>query len=124
MIIGIGTDVVELDRIRRIHERFGLRFLEKLLVPEEIETLPPRPVATIAGRLAAKEAAVKALGTGFSLGISPGQVVILKDALGRPLLDLRDAALERARALGVGASHLSISHERSVAVAIVILEKP
>jgi holo-[acyl-carrier protein] synthase len=122
MIIGLGTDIVELARIETIFNKFGHHFVKKILSSAEIAALPIRPAAYLAGRFAAKEAAVKALGTGFSGGIGPRDIEIACNAQGTPCLRFFNQADARARALGVTRSFLSISHERSVAVAVVVLE--
>ncbi len=122
MIVGLGIDIAETARLARIYEKFGRRFLEKYLTPAELAALPPHALPYIAGRFAAKEAAVKALGTGFSQGIGPQQIETERNAQGEPQLHFLDQALARAQRLGVRHSRLSISHERSVVVAVVILE--
>jgi holo-[acyl-carrier protein] synthase len=122
MIVGLGLDVVERDRIDAALARFGQRFLARVLTPAERATLPPQPSARVAGLFAAKEAAVKALGTGFALGIGFAHLEILPDALGRPVLGLSGPAKARADALGVTGWHVSISHGRDTAVAVVVLE--
>lgn len=122
MIVGLGIDIVDLRRIRHTYQRFGARFLNRLLAPEEIALLPPCPATHIGGRFAAKEAAVKALGTGFCHGISPLMILVANDAAGKPNLILCDNALARAKELGACKFHLSLSHERGYAAAIVILE--
>lgn len=122
MIVGLGTDITELARIKGCHERFGERFLQKILTPREQAAMPECPVAYLAGRFAAKEAAVKALGTGFADGLGFPHIEVLRGPLGQPLLRLHGPALERARALGVNAAHISISHDRHAAVAVVVLE--
>ena len=123
MIVGLGIDMAELERISKVHARFGRRFLEKFLSVEELATLPadPRP-SLLAGRFAAKEAAAKALGTGFSGGIAPTQMEVAHMQTGAPILVFHGAARVRAAELGTRAVHLSISHERSHAVAVVVLE--
>ena len=65
MIVGLGVDIVELERIARTFRRFGGKFAERILAPAELERLPGEPAAFLASRFAVKEAAVKALGTGF-----------------------------------------------------------
>lgn len=122
MIVGLGIDMTELARLEAIYRKFGLRFLEKILTPAELAALPARPLAYLAGRFSAKEAAVKALGTGFSNGIGPRQIEVGHDAQGAPQLRLLAGAENRARRLGVKRCHLSISHERFAAVAVVVLE--
>ena len=123
MIVGLGIDMTELERIRRAHARFGRRFLEKILAPGELAALAahPRP-SLLAGRFVAKEAAAKALGTGFSGGIGPCDIEVVAGPAGAPGLVFHGAARQRARQLGMRAAHLSISHERSHAVAVVVLE--
>lgn len=122
MIVGLGIDIAELARIEAVHARFGRRFLEKILTPAELAALPSRPLSYVAGRFAAKEAAVKALGTGFSQGIGPRHIEIVHGNGGQPRLHLLEQALARGQSLGVKHSHISISHERHAAVAVVVLE--
>ena len=122
MILGLGVDLADLNRIRRSYERFGRRFAEKILAPEELRCLPEAPVTYLAGRFAAKEAAVKALGPGFSQGIGPRQIEIRNTPEGKPELRFLGRAAERARALGVTRRHVSLSHDRTAAVALVVLE--
>ena len=122
MIIGLGTDIAELARIKASYDRFGERLLQKILTDEEQKNLSKSPIAYIAGRFAAKEAAVKALGTGFNEGIGPHHIEVLRGPAGQPLLHLHGPALARAEALGMRAAHISISHDRNAAVAVVVLE--
>ncbi|MBD5417624.1 MAG: holo-ACP synthase [Desulfovibrio sp.] len=123
MIVGLGIDMTALERIRRAHARFGRRFLEKFLAPGELAALSEVPhLSLLAGRFAAKEAAVKALGTGFSGGIGPCEIEVTAASTGAPGLVFHGHARQRAGQLGVRAAHLSISHERSHAIAVVVLE--
>ena len=122
MIIGLGTDITELARIKASYDRFGRRFLQKILTEEEQKNLPESPIAYIAGRFAAKEATVKALGTGFRDGLGPLHVEVLRGPAGQPLLHLHGPACQRAEALGMRNAHISISHDRNAAVAVVVLE--
>ena len=122
MIIGLGTDIAELARIKASYDRFGERLLQKILTDEEQKNLSKSPIAYIAGRFAAKEAAVKALGTGFSQGIGLLDVEVLRSPTGQPLLRLHGAARQRAEAMGMRTAHISISHDRNAAVAVVVLE--
>jgi holo-[acyl-carrier protein] synthase len=122
LIIGIGTDVVEIDRIASSIDRFGNRFLEKVLTSHERCHLPPRPVSHIAGRFAAKEACVKALGTGFTQGIGFRNINVVSLDSGQPTIILNGPALARSESLGVRTIHLSITHGRDIASAVVILE--
>lgn len=136
MIIGLGIDLVELSRIRRSLERFGEQFLRRILHPSELAFLPggartgdfreepasSRAVAFAAARFAAKEAGVKALGTGFSDGIGLHDVRILSLPSGRPVISFHGRALTAAEALGVTSAHLSLTHARETAGAVVVLE--
>ena len=125
MIQGTGFDLAALPRIQNMLEKYGERFLARLLTPKELAALPaPRAarVAYVAGRFAAKEAAVKALGTGFAQGVGMHDVEILSLASGRPELFLHGEAAAKARAMTVQKTHVSISHERDMAGAVVILE--
>lgn len=122
MIVGIGIDIIDLDRIGKIYERFGAKFINHILTQKEIAAMPKHPSSYLASRFAVKEAAVKALGTGFSNGITPKSIELSKDALGKPILQLTGNALNRANYLGAHFYHVSLSHERNAAVAIVILE--
>ena len=123
MIIGIGIDLVEIERIKNIWQRYGFKFAQRILHASELSCLPQgNPVLFLAGRFAAKEAAVKALGTGFSQGIGPAQVETVSGPGGKPNLLLHGEALQQAQAMGVTRCHVSISHDRSSAVAVVVLE--
>ena len=122
MIQGTGFDLAALPRIRRLLELYGERFVRRVLTDREREKLPSAPpdrTAYMAGRFAAKEAAVKALGTGFSGGIGMHDVEILSTGSGSPRLLLHAV---QAKRLGITALHVSISHERDMAGAVVILE--
>jgi len=122
MIIGLGIDIAELDRVERSFAKFGGKFSSRILTPAEEAAMPPSPTAYLASRFAAKEAAVKALGTGFSQGITFHDIEVRSDPLGKPHIHFHNMALERIRELGVASAHLSISHSRENAVAVVILE--
>jgi holo-[acyl-carrier protein] synthase len=128
MLVGLGIDLVETARIRRSLDRFADRFLSRLLHPEETAFLPfsdgpsVRLTEWVSGRFAAKEAALKALGTGLAAGIGLHDLRVLPDALGRPRLSLHGTALERARSLGTATLHLSLTHTRTTAAAVVILD--
>lgn len=123
MIHGIGVDLVEVARMRRALGRFGERFAERLLSEGELAAFreAPKPDAFLAKRFAAKEAALKALGTGLRKGLSWHQVEVRHDEAGRPLLGFSGRALELADAAQVAETHLSLSDEREYAVAFVTL---
>lgn len=86
MIIGVGVDIAELGRIGNAFSRFGEKFSAKILTPAEMGLVPANAVAFLASRFAAKEAAVKALGTGFSAGITFQDIEVRSDRLGKPLI--------------------------------------
>jgi len=125
MIAGVGIDIVEHKRIARIHTRYGEKFARRIL--DELEMEEYRKVSSkvslLAKRFAAKEAASKALGTGFSVGISLNMICIRHDSNGRPLLEFYAKASEYANSLGVVTKRLSISDEENYSTAMVVLEK-
>lgn len=122
MILGTGIDIADTRRIEKIHSRYGERFAGKILTPAELRAMPENAIPYLAGRFAAREACAKALGTGFSQGVNWLDMEIINDPSGRPLLALSGVAAKVADKLGVRRVHLSISHERDYAVAMVILE--
>jgi len=122
MIVGLGLDVVELDRIAKAFERHGERFLERILTKAERARMPKLPVPFLAARFAAKEAGAKALGTGFQGGISHNDIEVATGERGEPLMRFEGAAKARADVLGVTRVHVSLTHGRDVAVAVVTLE--
>ncbi len=123
MIAGIGTDIVAVERVAAALRRHGERFAARVLTAGELAGFQrsQHHTAFVARRFAAKEAAVKALGTGFTGGIGLRDVEVVSDPRGRPLLRLHGAARERAAELRVVDQHLSISDERDYAVAFVVL---
>lgn len=122
MIFGIGCDITEISRIERAHTRFGNLFINRILTPYEQEHSHGSLIQYLAGRFAAKEAAVKALGTGFQNGIRMIDIEIQTSALGAPILFFYEKALAIAKENSITKSFISISHERQYAVAFVILE--
>lgn len=122
MILGIGCDIVSIERIQRVLDRFGSHFAAKILSEDENKEIHgPLPIF-LAGRFAAKEACAKAFGTGFRNGLAFPHIEVKNNALGRPILVFREKAHSLAQELGVHKAFLSISHEQSHAVAFVILE--
>lgn len=124
MIIGIGSDLVSIERIRESLERFGERFARRLLGEGELNEwrAAPDAAAYVAKRFAVKEAAGKALGSGIGEGVSWHDIRVAHDRLGAPQLVLAGVAARRADDLGVVRSHLSISDEHHYALAFVVLE--
>lgn len=124
MICGLGIDITEVDRIKRSLDRFGERFLKRVFTPGERVTPDGRPLspASLAARFAAKEAAVKALGTGFSDGITLHDVEVYSLPTGQPELRFHGAAWALCQEKGIVRAHLSLTHGRDTAAAVVILE--
>lgn len=125
MIVGIGTDIARIARFTIALERHGERLPQRLLGDLERERLRshPLPAAYLAKRFAAKEAFVKALGTGLRHGMRWREIQVLNDDLGRPALQLSGRASELAEKAGVDHVHLSLSDEDDLACAFVVLEK-
>ena len=123
MIYGIGTDVVQLERIQKIHARHGERFVEHLLMPQEAESFreQTRPARFLALRFAAKEAIVKAMGTGFAQGMWIRDCGIAANDLGKPEIIWSERGLERCRQLGIGEGHVTLTDEAGLVVAVAIL---
>ncbi|MGB8713896.1 MAG: holo-ACP synthase [Onishia taeanensis] len=124
MILGIGTDIARVARFETAMVRHGDRFAARLLGPHEQARLAEngQPAAYLAKRFAAKEAFVKALGTGMRQGMRWAEIQVVNDSLGRPSLVLSGQAQVLADGLGVTGMHLSISDEAELAMALVVLE--
>ncbi len=123
MIFGIGTDIVAVQRMARALERHGDRFAARILTPEEMTTYAAaaHKERFLAKRFAAKEAAAKALGTGFSDGLSLHDIRIDNDPRGKPYLTFSGRGAELLDTYAVGESFLSIADEHDYAVAYVTL---
>ena len=121
MIIGIGTDITEVERIKKNME--NNRFLQKIYSERELEYLKIRKFnpQTATGMFAAKEAVAKCLGTGFS-NFGPCDIEILKDEIGKPIVFLSKNALKKAEELNIKTIHISISHTNDFAVAQCVAE--
>lgn len=121
-IVGIGTDIVECLRIAQMIERHGDLFLTRVYTPREIEYCSARKAATqhYAGRWAAKEAVLKALGTGWSRGIQWRDIEIRNDAAGKPSVALGGGARDACERLGIGSLLISISHCHTHATALAV----
>ena len=125
MIIGIGTDLAEIERIEHSIVRFGDRFLSRIYTPGEIAYCmrKKRPGESFAARFAAKEAGAKALGTGIRRGVGWRELEVQRERSGRPRLVLHGRAAELAAALKVTSIALSLTHSGSSALAFVVLER-
>lgn len=124
MVIGIGIDLVEIERIAAVLRARGERFERRVYTPEEVRLCAARAdrVRALAARFAAKEACLKALGTGMAEGLALRQVEVVRAPSGRPDLRLSGAAAERAERLGVRRVLVSLTHQDTVAAAVVVLE--
>ena len=124
MIVGTGVDIAEVARIRETVARFGERFLKRVFTPDEVRycTSKANTEERLAARFAAKEAAMKAIGTGLRHGVTWQDVEVVRQLGGRPGLRLSGKAAEFAAALGCQRIHLSLSHTEDQAIAYVILE--
>jgi holo-[acyl-carrier protein] synthase len=124
MVLGIGIDLVETARISRAIAAHGERFEKRVFTDDERAACRGRRdrLLALAARFAAKEACLKALGTGWSAGLSLQQIEVVREKNGRPGLRLHGASAERARELGVGSVHVSLTHQSKVAAAVVVLE--
>ena len=124
MIIGTGVDICEVPRIAESIARFGDRFLQRVFTSQEIRYCQSKKnsVERFAARFAAKEAAMKALGTGFSRGVSWTGIEVAHAPGGRPILRFSGKTAEIANGLGVKRISLSVTHTQNVAMAMVIFE--
>lgn len=130
MIIGIGSDIVDMGRIARDLERHGSRFVDRVFGAEEKALADSRPgdqrVATYAKRFAAKEACVKALGIGFRKGLTLKDIEVTNDEYGRPSLVLKGVAAERLKAMTPPGqsvhTHVSLTDDHILAQAFVVIE--
>lgn len=123
-IVGIGSDIVEVARIRKLLQDKREEFLKRVFTREEIEYCESRarPEIHFAARFAAKEALMKAIGTGWSQGVGFGQIRIHNNDEGRPDLTVSDVAAEMVKALGGRRLWVTLSHTKEVAMATVIIE--
>jgi holo-[acyl-carrier protein] synthase len=124
VIFGIGVDVLEAARIKRVHEKYGAHFVERLLMPAERAQLSKtkRTDRFLAMRFAAKEAIVKAMGTGFAHGIWIRDVGVVQNAWGRPEVVYSPRGEKVRRKLGIGAGHVTLTDEAGLIVAVAVLE--
>lgn len=123
-IVGIGTDIVEIQRIQAALERTGRGLAQRILTDQEMVAFDNHhhPERFLAKRFSAKEAASKALGTGIAKGVSFHDFTIVNNQNGKPTLLLSGKAAQFAAEFGVSAMHISISDEKHYATATVVLE--
>jgi len=124
MIVGTGIDIAEVPRIRQSIERFGARFIERIYTPGEIRYCDSKAnrFERYAARFAAKEAAMKALGTGWNHGVRWRDCEVTRLPGGRPTITFHGKAAEFASKLGAKNAALSLTHTAEQAIAQVILE--
>ena len=124
MVIGLGIDVIENERIAQSLERFPERFVSRIYTDREKEYCQgcARPAIHFAARFAAKEAAFKALGTGWARGVHWKDVEIERLPSGQPILHLYRGALEHATSLGASRFLVSLTHDQTISAAVVIME--
>jgi holo-[acyl-carrier protein] synthase len=125
MIFGIGVDVLEAKRIDETLERFGTRFVQHLLMPAELVQLAKtqRPARFLAMRFAAKEAIVKAMGTGFAHGIWIRDVGVVQNSWGKPEVVFSERGERVRKGLGIGEGHVTLTDEAGLVVAVAVLMK-
>jgi len=116
-----GVDIIEIPRIKQVLDRYGQRFLKRVFTPDEIAYCRGR-APNLAGRFAAKEATMKALGTGVR-GVSWKDIEVVRAESGAPSMKLHGRAEKRAERLKVGEISVSISHSREYAVAFVVAHR-
>ena len=124
MIFGIGTDIVEYARIERMWLQYQLRLAERLLSDAELPEYHEHahPARFLAKRFAAKEAFAKAVGSGLRYPVSLSLISVTHDGLGKPMLQFDPLLRTYLAQLGINGHHLSISDERNMIVAFVVLE--
>lgn len=123
MIHGVGTDVVQVARVEAVWQRHGEAFARRILMPEELEGFShaKNPVRFLAMRFAAKEAIVKALGTGFRHGVWVRDVGMIPDHRGKPCVIFSSRGREVQRQLGAGEAHVSLTDEAGLVVAMAVI---
>jgi holo-[acyl-carrier protein] synthase len=124
MIVGVGIDVIEIEKVREAAER-NHRFLERTFAVSELRHSQEKhdPYPHLAARFAAKEAVMKALGTGWNHGVTWTDIAVHSNPGGQPAVHLSGAARRFAQQLGVGSIHISLTHSRDYAAAQVVLEQ-
>jgi len=125
MIFGIGVDVLETKRIAHTLERYGARFIDHLLMPQERAQLErtQRRERFIAMRFAAKEAIVKAMGTGFAHGVWIRDVGVVQNSWGKPEVVFSERGDRVRHGLGIGEGHVTLTDEAGLVVAVAVLMK-
>jgi holo-[acyl-carrier protein] synthase len=125
VIFGIGIDVLEAARIQKVFDKYGEHFVNRLLMPGERAQMEHtrRKERFLAMRFAAKEAIVKAMGTGFAHGIWIRDIGVVQNQWGRPEVVYSDRGEKMRRQLGIGDGHVTLTDEAGLIVAVAVLEK-
>jgi holo-[acyl-carrier protein] synthase len=125
MIFGIGVDVLEAARIKKVYDKYGERFVDRLLLPGERAQLAKtrRTERFLAMRFAAKEAIVKAMGTGFAHGIWIRDIGVVQNQWGKPEVVYSERGEKMRQQLGIGDGHVTLTDEAGLIVAVAVLEK-
>ena len=124
-IYGIGTDLVNINRVQRLYNKYGQKFVDKILLPEEKKLLQAdsNPVKFLANRFAGKEATAKAIGTGFSQGVTWKDIGMTKHRSGKPRLIFSEKMQALLAQKEISSAHISLTDDHPWAHALVILEK-
>jgi holo-[acyl-carrier protein] synthase len=124
LIFGIGIDIIEVGRIQKVMEK-DIGFREKIFTPVEIEYCEKmkNKYQHYAARFSAKEALLKAIGTGWRFGIRFADIEVIHDEYGKPLIRLYGKAEELAQQEGINSIHVSLSHVKEMATAVVVMER-
>jgi holo-[acyl-carrier protein] synthase len=125
VIFGIGTDIVQHERVERIWNQYGDHFARRILLEAEYALFEghKRPVRFLAMRFAAKEAIVKAMGTGFAHGMWVRDVGTVPDARGQPQIIFSARGLRKCEEMGIAGGHLSLTDEAGLVMAVAVLMK-
>lgn len=126
MVVGVGIDLIEVARIRSVAERFGERFLNRILRPSEIRYCQAfaHPAPHLAARFAAKEAISKAVGTGIGAALGWQDMEVARHDSGQPYVILHGGGERLLASRGGGTLHLSLSHTENYATAVVVWDQP
>ena len=124
-IFGIGTDLVNINRVQRLYDKYGQKFVDKILLPEEKKLLQSHtnPVKFLANRFAGKEAAAKAFGTGFSQGVNWKDIGVTRHRSGQPKLLFSKRIKALIAEKEILSAHISLTDDHPWAAAVVVLEK-
>ena len=124
MIVGLGTDLIEIDRVKKAHLKHGQRFIDRLFTPAEASYCLKKkdPYPSLAGRFAAKEATIKAFGHGFGGRWKWVHIEVVRERSGRPTLKLKGIMEKLREERKIDNIHLTIAHSKRDATATVLFE--